>query len=639
MFTRAHRGGVKTPDAAGCPTLAMNRAGRAGALGAVLCVALALLGAVTPAASGRDSRTAGPAAPGPSGTVLFIDGGEATRPAALLINRGFRTTLAELAPAVTVYHEAPDLIRFRGEEQVRLFEDYLVRRYRGRKIDVIVASGDPAAEFVLKWDSNPWPKAPIVVGIIEPRVAARARSRPGVTGFELVLDPGATLDAARALLPGAKRVALVSGRDPYDDRLDAAVAERADALEAVRLRDLSLAETRRRLATLPPDSFVVYSGIWADGAGQPFTPQSALEQIAPAASRPIFSYTETYLDHGIVGGAMVDNERSGREAARLAVRLLAGEPPSSLPLYELRTTRPVFDARQLDRWGLSEDRLPPGSQVLFRTPSLWREHRVAVVGAAAALLIQAAFIGALLLEVRRRRRVQADLRESSARLITAQEDERRRIARELHDGANQEIALFAMHLDLSGQGTLAERARALSTDLHRLSHELHPAILDQLGLVQALQQFGEQLGQRCGMRIDVRADEWPAHVPPAVAITFYRVAQEALQNAARHSGATEATVFLQGSPEGVSMRIADRGAGFAPRQSATPRLGLAGMHERLRSVGGTLRVTSSPGRGTNVFAQVPARALAALERDAGPASPAPPDPLSDLTGPTHRRTG
>jgi signal transduction histidine kinase len=588
----------------------MDRAGRAGALGAVSCLALAQLAAV-PAA-----------APGPSGSVLVIDGGEATRPAALLINRGFRTTLAELAPAVTVYHEAPDLIRFRGEEQVRLFEDYLVRRYRGRTIDVIVASGDPAAEFVLAWASNPWPKAPIVVGVIEPRVAARARSRPGVTGFELVIDPGATLDAARALLPGAKRVFLVSGRDPHDDRMDAAVALRADTLEAVRLRDLSLAETRRRLATLPPDSFVVYSGIWVDGAGQPFTPLSALDQIAPAASRPIFSYVETYLDHDIVGGAMVDNERSGREAARLVVRLLSGEPPSSLPLYELRTTRPVFDARQLDRWRLSEDRLPPGSQVLFRTPTLWREHRVAVVGAAAALLIQAAFIAALLLEMKRRRRLQAELRESSARLMTAQEDERSRIARELHDDVCQRLALLALEAEMmappagerafegrEAAGRLAQQTRTISSDVHRIAHELHPAILDQLGLVPALRHFAEDLARSQGLRVDVAARDWPGDVPRDVELAFYRVAQEALRNVAKHSGAGEARVALEAAGGELSIRVSDTGQGFEASSARGARLGLASMTERLRQVGGRLVVDSLPGKGTTVTGVIDRRAM------------------------------
>jgi hypothetical protein len=105
----------------------MDRAGRARRFGSVSGLALALL-AAGPSAAPGDGTAAHLAAPGPSGSVLVIDGGEATRPAALLVNRGFRATLAELAPAATVYHEAPDLIRFRGEEQARLFADYLVRR-------------------------------------------------------------------------------------------------------------------------------------------------------------------------------------------------------------------------------------------------------------------------------------------------------------------------------------------------------------------------------------------------------------------------------------------------------------------------------------------------------------------------------
>jgi signal transduction histidine kinase len=275
----------------------------------------------------------------------------------------------------------------------------------------------------------------------------------------------------------------------------------------------------------------------------------------------------------------------------------------------------LFDGGQLARWSIDESRLPPGSEVRFRAPSLWRDHRDTVIATVGVITTQAALIAALILQVRRRRAAERQAHNLSGRVLTAQEEERRRIARELHDGANQEVALFAMQLDQSGMGALADRARTLSRDLHRLSHELHPEILDQVGLVSALREFASRLAAHQRLHIEVREARWPTAVPRPVAITLYRVAQEALQNAVKHSGAPEATVDLEGTPAGLSMTIADRGVGFDPTSRPEAQLGLAGMQERLRSIGGQLDGASIPGRGTRILATVSAEAISAMEMD------------------------
>ena len=578
-------------------------------------------------------------APAQPRNILVLETGAAGRPYSLEFTSAFVSALEALPPpGVVAYFEWLDLGRFEGEAHLDDVRSFLAAKYRRQPPQVVVALGDPTIRFVLASRERLWPGVPIVFAATSRQMLEAVRGQPATAGLLQVFDVIGTVEAALAVLPETDTVVLVAAGDPFLAAVDRDLDAMRDRLTVVRLVDLPLAELARQVARLPAHAIVFYTQVAREPDGRTHVGRTVLRNLARVANRPIVSPTASYLGAGVLVGSFRDFPGSTADLAGLVQRVLAGEDPAAIPVVAGGRTA-HFDARELERWGIAESRLPPGSDVHFRAPTVWSQYRGTVIAGGAVMALQAMLIAALVWAVRRRREAELEARRLSGRVLTAQEDERRRIARELHDGANQEIALFAMHLDRSGQGTLAERARALSTDLHRLSHELHPAILDQLGLVQALQQFGEQLGRRRGLRIDVRADGWPAHVPPAVAITFYRVAQEALQNVARHSGATEATVLLQGSPAGVSMRVVNRGLGFSPGQGATPRLGLAGMHERLRSVGGELRLTTSPGKGTTVFAQVAARALAALERDAGLASPAPAEPLSELTdspGSAHR---
>ena len=210
-------------------------------------------------------------------------------------------------------------------------------------------------------------------------------------------------------------------------------------------------------------------------------------------------------------------------------------------------------------------------------------------------------------------------RALAGRLITSQEDERQRIARELHDDMAQRLSLLAIDLASVGRrdeavppeirtrlAALSSQAAALGGDLQRVSHELHPATLAQLGLEMAVRAFSRELAQARDIRIDVETRDVPAGLGPDVALGLYRVAQEALQNVVRHSGASRATVTLIGHENALRLTIADDGCGFNP---AAPKghasLGLTSMGERVRLAGGSLRVDSRPGGGTRVEACVP----------------------------------
>ena len=218
---------------------------------------------------------------------------------------------------------------------------------------------------------------------------------------------------------------------------------------------------------------------------------------------------------------------------------------------------------------------------------------------ATALVALGIAVAMLLAERRRRAKVEERLHTISGRLITAQEEERSRIARDLHDDAGQRLALLAIELDQREAKPLADQVRALSADLNRMAHQLHPASLDQLGLLPAARRFAAELAAAHGVAIAVASEAWPDDVPREAALVLYRVMQEALQNAVRHSGARRIDVTFQGGGDAVRLRVADSGKGFVFHPKAEPRgLGLAGMSERLRLVGGGLRIDSRIGEGT-----------------------------------------
>jgi PAS domain S-box-containing protein len=215
-------------------------------------------------------------------------------------------------------------------------------------------------------------------------------------------------------------------------------------------------------------------------------------------------------------------------------------------------------------------------------------------------------------------RVEAEqaAREVSGKLINAQEDERRRIARELHDDLNQRLALLSIEADLLGRmehdpaaqnlvNEIATRVRGLSTEVHKLSYQLHPAKLEQLGLVAALRSFCTELKKQCNVPIEFVHENVPRDLNRDVALCFYRIVQEALQNTVKHSGATTARIELRKIENNVQLVVADNGRGFDPGAAAHHAgLGLTGMRERARLVRGRIALQSAPGKGTRIEVNV-----------------------------------
>jgi PAS domain S-box-containing protein len=218
-------------------------------------------------------------------------------------------------------------------------------------------------------------------------------------------------------------------------------------------------------------------------------------------------------------------------------------------------------------------------------------------------------------------RMQAEqgILDLSGRLIFAQEEERCRIARELHDDFSQRLAVLAIQLGQVSQSLphadratverlhqMWEKTTELSADIHRLSHQLHSSKLHHVGLLAAAKSLCEETEEQHGIRIEFIDRRVPEEIPPDMGLCFFRIVQEALSNIVRHSGAKQAHVEFVGTPSHLRLRIVDAGVGFDPSSRASRGgLGLASMRERLRLVGGNLSLCSQPMEGTEIVAEVP----------------------------------
>jgi len=216
---------------------------------------------------------------------------------------------------------------------------------------------------------------------------------------------------------------------------------------------------------------------------------------------------------------------------------------------------------------------------------------------------------------------QKDLQKLAGRLISVKEEELRRLSRELHDDLTQRLAVLAietgkleLHLleesflpeSFQKVSTIKEQLIEISKDVHRISRQLHPTILDDLGLIRAVEAECTAIGQREGVEIIFTSKDVPNHLPPDVPLCLYRIVQEGLNNCISHSGAKSCEVILKGSDETISLEVKDTGSGFDPVEVRDkPGLGLSSMRERVQLVGGYFKIDTGPDRGTSLHVSIP----------------------------------
>jgi signal transduction histidine kinase len=354
---------------------------------------------------------------------------------------------------VAVYAETLDLIRSSSPQYKEILTTYLREKYRGIPIGVIVAPGTAALRFMVPVRAEIWPEVSAIF-VANPATAAELGRLPGLTGLVREQPLEASARTARALMPGLTSLALV-GDVPRQDYQRARFKEQIAAFDGLKIIDLTglpMAELLQRVATLPEGTVIYFTTLTFDGDRPAYVSRDALVALAQIAKRPIIVDLETHVGYGSVGGVVADPAAIGRDLARLALRILDGESPSEIPVVTGDFVRPIFDARQLQRWGISESNLPKGSEIRFRQPTAWEQYRWQIMLIAAALLLQTALIVGLVYEHRRRQIAEAD---SLQRVNDLARMNRFATAGELSASIAHEIRQPLTTISLNGQAALS----------------------------------------------------------------------------------------------------------------------------------------------------------------------------------------
>ena len=352
-------------------------------------------------------------------SVLIIDQYGPGLPFSAGISSGIRAAvISGSATQVSVYHEQLDLARFRGSDYEHSLNAHFRLKYRDRRVGVIIAVGPAALEYVLRSRAELWPEVPVVFTFVDKPTIAQLKLPPDVTGNTLQSQPRDMVTVARTLVPDIKGIALVG--DPPENQtyyrdLKKEIPIVADDLEFIDLTGLAMTELRKRVAVLPDNTVILHTSIYSDGEGHSLIPADAVALVAETANRPIVVDLDTHFGRGTLGGLITTSSSLGEAAGKIALRILDGEIASKIPIEESELARPIFDWRQLKRFGISEANLPPGSEVRFREPTAWEQYRWQIMLIAAALVIQTTLIIWLYYEHRRRRNAEAASRSALAK--------------------------------------------------------------------------------------------------------------------------------------------------------------------------------------------------------------------------------
>lgn len=539
-----------------------------------------------------------------------------------------------LSRNVDYYAEFIDLSRFPVPAYRQAYREFLRLKYQGVRFDLVIALQEAATEFINNRVDSLFRDVPVVF-LTSDRTSVR---RENSTGLVHERNFAATVDLVRQVQPDVREVFIVTGSATADEEYENAVRRQlhtsASTLTFTYLSGLPTAELERRLTRLPPHSAVFYLLVTQDGDGNNFHPLDYVARVAAAANAPTYSWVDSTMGRGVLGGSLYSQGAAIERVGQLALRVLRGEPADSIPIGILDLNQTQVDWRQLQRWNIDEARVPSGAVIRFRDPTIWDRYRNYLLGALTILISQTMLIAGLLIQRKRRHRAEAELRtkqselrrsyernrDMASRLLKAQETERSRIAGELHDDICQRMLLLTIELESLGrahryEGPAAEAltvAKDIAKSLHELSHRLHPTRLRMVGLTAAIDHLCDELS-RAGIAIRYMHDDVPATLPPEVMLCLFRVVQEALQNAIKHSQANNLLVHLRSGPDGLSLTVVDDGIGFHVDDAWGKGVGLISMVERLDAIGGAFDVHSTPGRGTRVTASIPAAIMRGAE--------------------------
>lgn len=357
--------------------------------------------------------------------VLMLFSENKFLPGNALVEQAAKKVLEQSGHPLEFYAEYLDTSRFSSRNHYQLFREYLQEKYGPQPPDLILAFLTTQFELAGQLPAELFPKAPVVFGALTEDKIPRERLGANATGIAVRMDVKGALATIMKLQPETKTIVVIGGTAPLDKLFLSKTEEAARSLSGRIQFDFwvthPLVELRRMVAALPPRTVILFTNMFRDAAGETFVPEAAASLVAVSANVPVYVLIETKVGGGAVGGKVVHFEAAGQRVGELARRVLDGAAPASIPIEVREEGAPIFDWRALKRWGISESRLPPGSIIRFREPSIWDQYKWYIIGAFALIAIQTVMIAGLLLQRARRRRAEGELRESEEKFSLAAE--------------------------------------------------------------------------------------------------------------------------------------------------------------------------------------------------------------------------
>jgi signal transduction histidine kinase len=342
--------------------------------------------------------------------------------AAIVSGEAARQRLMERLNRNVEFHtDFLDLLRFQDEAHRRQAAQYLAQKYAQTPIDLVIALNTETYRFLTAYRDVFAPTIPAVFCCVMRALLDQTADRPtDITGVITDYDVTKTLELAELLQPTARNLVFVSGASTIDQVWQEMYRRQSAPFQSrynvTFLSGLSREELLDQVSRLSADTIVVLGALFVDRTGRQHVAYELASDVAKASSAPTYAPIDMFLGRGIVGGHMGTFEDAGIEVADLAIEVLGGADPRSIPPRSSKGQRFRVDARQLVRWGLPETALPPDTLIVFKQPTLWEEHRNSVIGALAIIAVQMTLIGALVVQIFRRRRLEQAMQVAQSEL-------------------------------------------------------------------------------------------------------------------------------------------------------------------------------------------------------------------------------
>ena len=303
------------------------------------------------------------------------------------------------------------------------FTEYVNALFSARAPDIIVAFGAPAATYIQRHGAALFPATPMVLTAVDQRRVAQAALTDNDAVVAVRLNIPFLFENILRLLPGTKTIAVVIGNSPNErfwvEAMRREMEPLKDRVNVLFFNELSFEDVLKQVKALPPNSAIFWTQPQVDVDGAVHEGDRALGLLYSVANAPIFSFDDAFFGKEIVGGPMTSVSEGARKTSDAVLRILGGEKPSGIETPPLEYGPAKFDWRELQRWGISETRLPSNSEIFFREPSVWQSYRWQIALVCAVMLLQAALIARLLNEQRRRQHAEVQSRQRMSELAHA----------------------------------------------------------------------------------------------------------------------------------------------------------------------------------------------------------------------------